>query len=343
MAHAIGELQLRSMTGEITERKYKAELKKLESHELFYESMPEEVSAYSDFVMGLLNEYQKDDPLAELYTEQTLSFTTYVPEGFGTGDAVIVSYDTIHVIDLKFGRGVRVDPYENPQLKLYALGALEAFGFMNDISRIRVSIAQVRLNAFETFETDTTALLEWAEQIKPIAKQAYEGTGAFKAGDWCTFCKFGKRCKARAEAMAEVYEGKYQRDTALTDDEIAKLLPMLDGLKKWASSIQDGALSEILDGGSIPGWKAVAGRANRVISDEEGLAQTLLKDFTEEGIYKPKSLKSLTELERLAGKKYFAEISKAYITRPEGRPTLVPEADKRTAINDIANDFEYDS
>lgn len=341
LAHSIGELQLRQQLGEITKRKYNSELKKLKEDELFYEGMPEEVQEYTNFVIAQFEEYKAKDPLAELYIEQRLDYSSFAPEGFGTGDAVIMSLDTVHVIDLKFGKGVLVDPHENTQLKLYALGALEEFSFLHDIDTVRVSIAQVRLNSITTFETNTVDLLTWAETIvKPAAKLAFDGKGDFNPGDWCTFCKFRNRCKKRAEVMMALFEEQSSKE--LSNDDIAELLPKLTGLKKWATDIEEGALEEILAGGHITGWKAVEGRSNRTISDEPGLAKALLDDYSEDEIYRPRSMKTITDLEKLAGKKYFAEVSAPFITKPPGKPTLVPETDKRPAINDITEELEFD-
>lgn len=340
LAHTIGELQLRLKLGQITKRKYNSELKKLKQHELYYEGMPEEVEMYSEFVMEQFKAYQEKDPQAELYIEQRLDYSRIAPEGFGTGDAVILSNDTVHIIDLKFGKGVLVDPHENSQLKLYALGALEEFGFLHDIDTVRVSIAQVRLNSITTFETDIYKLQTWGAQVvKPIATLAFDGKGEFKAGDWCTFCKFRNKCKKRTNTMLEVYKAK--SDAELSPQEIAELLPQLDEIKKWATGIQESALAEILEGGTIPGWKAVEGRSNRTIQDELGLARVLLVDYSAEEIYRPQALKTITDLEKLAGKKYFAEVSDPFISKPPGKPTLAPESDKRPAINDITEELEF--
>lgn len=341
LAHSIGELMLRLATKEITKRKYNSELKKHQKHELFYEGMIEEVQLYADFVLGLYESYKKEDPLTELYIEQRLDYSKYAPEGFGTGDAVIMSLKTIHVIDLKFGRGVPVDPYENPQLKLYGLGAYEEYSFLHDIETVKVSVAQVRLDSFGTFETSAKDLLDWGEKtVKPKAELAFAGKGEFVPGDWCTFCKFKARCKKRSETFMEIYQEK--KDRELSNEEIAALLPELDALQKWAKDIQEGALEEILEGGSIPGWKAVEGRSTRRITDEAGLAEVLLNDFSEEEIFRPKELKTITNLEKLMGKKDFAQISEGFITKPPGKPTLAPLSDKRPALNDITDELDFE-
>lgn len=341
LAHSIGELMLRLATKEITKRKYNSELKKLQKDDLYYEGMLDEVQLYADFVLGLYESYKKEDPLTELYIEQRLDYSKYAPEGFGTGDAVIMSLKTIHVVDLKFGKGVPVDPYENPQLKLYGLGAYEEYSFLHDIETVKVSVAQVRLDSFGTFETSAKELLDWGEKIvRPKAELAFAGKGDFVPGDWCTFCKFKARCKKRSETFMEIYQEK--KDRVLSNEEIAGLLPELDALQKWAKDIQEGALNEILEGGSIPGWKAVEGRSTRKITDELGLAEALLKDFSEEEIFRPKELKTITNLEKLMGKKDFAQMSEGFITKPPGKPTLAPLSDKRPAINDITDELDFE-
>ncbi len=340
LAHKIGELGLRLSTKEITKRKYNSELKKLRTDELFYEGMIDEVQDYVDLVIELYEKYKEQDPATELFIEQRLDYSRFAPEGFGTGDAVILTEDTVHVIDLKFGRWVHVNPYENAQLKLYALGAHEELGFLHDLEKAKVTVAQVRLENTATFETTIEDLLIWAETVvQPAAVLAIEGKGDFLPGDWCTFCKFKNQCKARNEHFLKIYEE--HKDRELSTEELAALLPSLDEIKRWATDLQEAALEDILSGREIPGWKAVEGRSIRKITDEEGLAEVLLKDYSEEEIFRPRSLQTITNLEKLAGKKYFADISGPFITKPPGKPTLAPEYDKRPPINDISTELEF--
>lgn len=342
LAHSIGELILRLENKEISKREYNSELKKLKEHKLFYDGMIEEVKLYTDWVMELYKGYKKEDPLTELYIEQRLNYSKYAPEGFGTGDAVIISLKTIHVIDLKFGKGVVVNPHENPQLKLYGLGAYEEYSFLHDIETVRVSVAQVRLDAYGSFETTAKELLKWGEEyVRPRAELAIKGEGEFRPGSWCGFCRFRSKCKARASHFTKIFEDKKGRE--LSGEEIAELLPLLDEIQKWAKDIQEGALTEILEGGKIPGWKAVEGRSNRRVFDPEGLALRLLQEGrTPEEIYKPLELKTITNLEKLLGKKVFNEVGDPFMEKPQGKPTLAPESDKRPALDDVADELMFD-
>lgn len=341
LAHDIGELKLRLELGEITKRKFNAELKKIKNHELFYEGMVEDVQVYVDLVMELYKEYQEEDPHAEIFIEQRLDYSKYAPEGFGTGDAVILSKETVHVIDLKFGKGVVVDANDNPQLKLYALGAYEELGFLHDLKTAKATIAQVRLGSTPTFETSVEDLITWAEDVvAPVAELAFKGSGEFKAGDWCRWCKFGPTCRARADHFINLYDEK--KDRELTPEEVGLLLALLDEMSAWIKDVQDGATKELTEGGTIPGWKLVEGRSNRRISDPDGLAEILLEEHREEDIFKPKELITLGGLEKLVGKKKFLEISSSFITKPPGKPALAPESDKRPAIYDVADELEFE-
>lgn len=344
LAHAIGELGLQLASGKITKRKYTAELKKLKEHSLFYPGMLDEVQDYVDFVVGEWTEAKKKDPEADTLIEQRLDYSKYAPEGFGTGDAVIVAKGVVHVIDLKFGTGVIVDPYENAQLKLYALGAYEALHFLYDIETVKVTIAQVRLDAIRTFETTVKDLVRWGEEtVKPAAALAIEGKGELNPGEWCakTYCKFRDRCKARAQHYQKLYE--QHRDRELTNEEIGQLLPVLDAMKKWAREMEEGALNELLTGGTIPGWKAVEGRSNRRITSPEAFAEALLSEgYGEHEVFKPLELKGITDLEKLVGKREFKTFEGTFIEKPPGKPTLAPEHDKRPIINDVEAELTFD-
>lgn len=179
--------------------------------------------------------------------------------------------------------------------------------------------------------------------VRPAAQLAIEGKGEMRPGEWCakTYCKFRDRCKARADHYQRIYEEHRGRE--LSNEELGQLLPVLDAIKKWSTEIQEGALSEILTGGTIPGWKAVEGRSARKITDQEGLAETLLEEgFDSELIYKPLELKGITDLEKLVGKKNFSSFDGRYIEKPPGKPTLAPEHDKRPAINDVESELTFD-
>lgn len=339
LAHAIGELGLLKFTKAITPQKYGAEMKKLRGHELYYKGMEGEVDEYVNFC---IDEYNTLDS-AIMQVEERLDLTNWAPDAFGTGDCVIVSPNTIHIIDLKFGRGQYVEVFENPQLKLYALGALDDWSFIfPDIEEVKITIAQVRLGESNTYRMTKEDLIKWGEEVvRPKADLAYKGQGERAPGSWCKWCKVRQRCKVRAKALLD--------DTGpgpeeLTNDEIAKLLHSADDVMDWAKELKEYALDRALAGTAFKGWKVVEGRSNRKITDEEGLASALIEEgFSEEEIYKPKSLEGITKLTKLVGKSEFDDLSAGYIEKPKGRPTLVVESDKRPEYSTVADEFEFEN
>lgn len=341
LAHSIGELQLQLALKMITKRKYTSELKKLQAHEMYYEGMLDEVEDYTNYVLETYHEAINKSKDAFISLEERLDYSTYVPEGFGTGDCIIIADGEMEVIDLKFGKGVEVSPINNPQLKLYALGAYEKYGFIYGIEKITMTIAQVRLNNISSWTITASMLEEWAEEeLKPKAEEAYEGKGEVIPGPWCTFCKVRQICRARAEMNLGLYN-KFKKDPKLLNvEEIAEILGQAADIQKWAKEMQDYALHEALKGTRYPGFKLVEGRSNRRIEDEDGLAQVLLKEgYAEEKIYKPKALEGITNLEKVVGKKKFATLGEKFIVKPPGKPTLVSEDDKRPELDSAEEDF----
>jgi len=318
-----------------------AELEALKSNELFYEGMIDEVEEYTNYVIEAYHEALAKTKDAMIFLEETLDYSTYVPEGFGTGDAIIIADGEMEIIDLKFGKGVEVSPIDNPQLKLYALGAYEKYGFIYGIEKITMTIAQVRLNNIQSWTISADMLLEWAEtELKPKAKLAFEGKGEPVPGPWCTFCKVKTVCRARAEANLNLYNRYNTNPNLLSAEEIAEVLKEIDDIQKWARELKDFALEEALRGTKYPGFKLVEGRSNRVIENEEEFAKVLINEgYHEEQIYKPRALQGITVLEKLIGKKRLAEIGEGFIIKPPGKPTLVPESDKRPELGSVEDEF----
>jgi len=318
-----------------------AELEALKSNELFYEGMVDEVEEYTNYVMETYHEALAKTKDAVIFLEETLDYSTYVPEGFGTGDAIIIADGEMEIIDLKFGKGVEVSPIDNPQLKLYALGAYEKYGFIYGIEKITMTIAQVRLNNIQSWTISADMLLEWAEtELKPKAKLAFEGKGETVPGPWCTFCKVKTVCRARTEANLNLYSRYNTNPNLLSAEEIAEVLKEIDDIQKWARELKDFALEEALKGTKYPGFKLVEGRSNRVIENEEEFAKALINEgYNEEQIYKPRTLQGITVLEKVIGKKRLAEIGEGFIIKPPGKPTLVPESDKRPELDSVEADF----
>ena len=294
--------------------------------------MADYVQRYIDIVL------EKIKPDSEVFLEQRLDFSPWVPEGFGTGDAVIITDDVLEIVDLKYGKGVPVSAENNPQLRLYALGAVNEFSVLFDFERIRTTIVQPRLDSVTSEELTLDELLEWGEQIKPIAQQAYEGKGEFKAGDHCRFCKARRTCRARAEANLELARYEFRQPELLTVEEVAEILAKAEELAAWAKDVKEYALTQAYRHGvKFPGWKVVEGRSTRKITDEAELAKRLAAEG-----YDPfkQVLKTITELEKTVGKKKFAELSAGLVEKPPGKPTLVPESDERPEISSAALDFK---
>ena len=297
---------------------------------------------YRDFVMEQVEEARKlsADPL--ICVEQRLDYSRWVENGFGTGDCVIVADDLLHVIDYKYGLGVLVsasgdDGTGNSQLKCYALGALDTFGDLYDIRRIKLSIYQPRRENVDTFEMPVEDLLRWADDVlSPTAKLAFTGDGEFCAGDHCVFCKVKATCRARADYNMELAKYEFEKPAMLTDEEIAAILPMIDSLVSWATDIKEFALQQALSGTVYEGYKVVEGRSNRKYSDETAVAK-----IVQDAGYDPfeKKLLGVTAMQRQLGKKKFQELLGGLLYKPPGKPVLVPTSDSRPEFNTAANDF----
>lgn len=312
---------------------------KLRMDERYRPVMEEHADTMVGYVMDLFDQYSD----AVLMSEQRLDFSRWVPDGFGTGDALVIADGVIHVIDYKYGKGVPVYAEDNPQLRLYALGAYEAYDSLYDIHEIHTHIVQPRLDSQTTETLTAEELLRWADEyVAPRAQLALTGEGVMNPGEWCRFCKVRATCRARAEQQLALAQYEFKSPLVLTPEEIGDILGRVDELAKWAKSVKDYALqSAVSNGESFPGWKLVRGRANRKLTDEEEVAGLLLEQgFQPHQIY---SLKGLTDLEEVVGKKQLADLLGDYIVKPEGRPTLAPETDRRQAItHSAAEDFADD-
>lgn len=341
LAHDLGELILQLELKIITKRKFNSEFNKIKEHEMYYEGMIDDVEDYTNYVIETYHEAVAKTKDTFISLEERLDYSTYVPEGFGTGDCIIIADGEMEIIDLKFGKGVEVSPVNNSQLKLYALGAYEKYGFIYGVEKITMTIAQVRLNNISSWTITANMLEEWAEnELKDKAQVAYEGKGETIPGPWCTFCKVRHNCKARTEYHLGYYEQAPKDANLLGNKEIAELLGVVDDIAKWAKELKDYALDEALKGTRFPGYKLVEGRSNRKIEDEDALATVLISEgYQEDKIYKPKALEGITNLERVIGKKKFTELAGDLITKPPGKPTLVSVDDKRPELDSVEEDF----
>lgn len=335
-AHTLAELKLLEFKGEDVT----TEIEDFRAESPYYdEEMEEATTLYRDLVVEQFNTHT--NPRIEL--EVQVDFGKWVPEGFGTSDVVIISDGVIEIIDLKYGKGVPVDAYQNPQLMLYALGAFDLYDMVYDFDRIRMTVVQPRLDSISTFEIETEELLYWANNyVAPRAIQAWEGIGEWNIdADVMRFSKVRAQLRPRAEKNFEIIDKYEFTESALLEPhEIAEILDQAKEIKAWIESVEYYALDQAANHGvEFPGFKVVEGRSNRKIVDENELA-TVLEEEGFNDIYKPKALLALGQLEKLVGKKHFAELAEDYLIKPTGKPTLVPITDKRNPMNSVQSAIE---
>lgn len=341
LAHELGKLTLKLNLGEITKRTFNSKFKKIQENKLYSADMPDYVQTYVDTCLERVSEAKATTPDALFKIEQRLDFSEWVPDGFGTGDFVIIADGTMEVCDLKYGKGVPVSANNNKQMMLYALGAIAEFNFLYDIQKVRMTIIQPRLDNLSTFEVTTEDLLKWAEDyVRPRAELAIKGKGEFCAGDHCKFCRAKAVCRARAEKNMELAKYDFEEPALLDNNDVAYILSKIDELVNWAGDVKDFALEQALNGEEYDGFKVVEGRSNRKYADTEAIVEILRdNNFNDPDIFKPSELITLTNMEKLVGKKKLTELIGDYIVKPPGKPTLVPIADKREPYNPAKADF----
>lgn len=308
----------------------------------WYNSEMEEcATGYATYILELVEEAKKTCPDPVVLIEQRLDYSKYVTDGFGTGDCIIVADDTLHIIDYKHGRGVLVDATDNPQMKLYALGALDLFDFLYDIHTVSMTIYQPRRANISTYTLPTQELLDWANDVLvPTAELAFNGEGDYHCGQWCQFCKAKADCRERARANMELARYEFRQPPLLTDEEVESILGQIDDLVSWAEDIRSYALQSAISGKQWSGYKLVEGRATRKYTDENAVAATVMAAG-----YDPyeKKLLGITAMTTLLGKKKFNELLSSLIAKPQGKPTLVPESDNRPAMTTILDDFKEET
>ena len=317
-------------------------------HPSFNQSMLDHAEDYRDYVMEQLAEAKKDDAMATLLVERRLDFSDYVPEGFGTGDAVIVSDGMLRVIDYKYGQGVKVEAHGNSQMRLYALGALSEFGYLYNVEKVSTTIFQPRLGWIDTEILSTEELLAWGQHVKDIAAIAARGEGEKKAGSHCKFCKVADRCPALAAYQMETVSRAFDEPDELSESEIAEILLKKKDFEGWLKRISEYALDQAINHNTtFPGMKLVAGTSRRTITKPEELVKYCVEHqlAEEDKLYKPRELITLGDLEKLVGTKKVAKELGEFIEKPEGKPTLVSVKDKRpewSAEKSIIDQFEED-
>ena len=336
LAHALAEAQIRRYLGEITDEEEALRIETIRGNALYAPEMDEYVSEYVDLCIEKINEAH-----GTALVEERLDFSRWVKHGFGTGDMVILGDGTLEIVDLKYGKGVPVPAEGNPQMQLYALGAIEQYGCIYDFDHVRMSIFQPRNGGLSTHLISVDNLLAWGEEIKPIAELAYAGKGEFQAGEHCRFCKAAAQCKTISEYNMEIAKLEFQDADLLTDEEVSLVLSRVDGLVRYAEKIKVFALNEALKGHKWPGYKVVEGRSNRRITDEAKAVELLRKaGYSDDVIYKPIKMQGITELEKALTKKKFTTLLGSVVEKPPGKPTLVPEEDERPEYDSAKNEFE---
>lgn len=335
LAHRLGELRLRERWEPGPDRAL--DFEEVRSDPMYSGAMEEHIDAYVSFVEERMAEAKTRCADPRIFIEQVIRFDDYVPEGFGTADCIILADGTMDVVDFKYGKGVPVSAEGNPQMKLYALGCYIAMSWVYDIHTVRMNIFQPRLDSVSTAEISSEKLVTWAnEELKPTAALAWEGKGDYAPGsETCRWCKAAPICRARADYQLELAKYDFAQPATLNPEEVAAILHRLPDFKAWAEQVEAFAQDAAVNKGiTIPGFKVVEGRSNRKYADEEAIAKALRKaGYKVADIYKPKALLGITAMEKLLGKHRMETLIAPYITKPPGAPTLVPDTDKRPALN----------
>ena len=332
-AHALCEWKVR--------RALKMQAGKRPSSDYWSDEMEECSDDYRDYIVDLVTAAKQHckDPIALI--EQKLDFSCYVPDGFGTGDFLLVADENLNIVDFKYGRGVPVYADHNPQMMLYALGALQLFDMLYDIREVTLTIFQPRLMNVSVWSLSSEDLYRWAEEeLKPKAEQANKGEGEYLPGSWCRFCKARNQCRARAESFLELARMEFQPPALLSDEELAEVMGKADELSRWCSDIMAYATAAAIEEGRhFAGFKVVRGRSVRKFYDPKAVEQAA-KEAGYSDIY-TKTLITLTAFEKLMGKETFKEVLGKYVIKPDGKLTLVPVSDKRpeVSVNPAENEF----
>lgn len=329
LAHAIAELKLRKQFEIMKPSYYEGMLRELKTNPNYQPEMDGYTDEYIDRILKLCHGFPSKPYVA---IERRLDFSHIVPDGFGTGDCIIIHEDELHVCDLKYGKGIPVSAQNNPQLRLYALGAVQEYAMLFGIRRITTHIIQPRLDNFDEESLTAEELTAWGETVKPFAAQAFAGEGEFHAGEHCRFCRARSKCTARAKALLEL-EGpkeRQERGELLTDDEIGEILTRAITLKNWIESLETYVKEQLTVGKPMKGWKLVEGRSTAKISDyEQAVTKLTAAGYDKALLYKTAPL-GLTDLDKLVGsRKALKEIIGDLLIKPAGAPTVVPESDKR--------------
>lgn len=357
LAHSVCELAAKKKFTVMNNRTYNSRLKKLKADPKWDDEM---LSTAATYVEHLTEHAMRFEHAPYVALEVQVDITDYAPEAFGTCDCVMIGGDELIITDYKHGKGVPVSAQDNPQMLLYALGALKLYRpiYGDMIRRVSTYIDQPRLGSYDGASMTVEELLAWGESIKPKAAAAFMGTGEFAPGEWCRFCRAKAKCRARANQNTALEDFKdciplgrsipmqaeydatgFKPSNCLTDEEIGALLVRAEGLVAWYNDLKEYALAACLNGKTIPDWKAVEGRSTRAWTDQDAALEALMAGGVEEAIIYDRVPKTLAQLEKVIGKQRFGELVGGMITKSPGKPALAAESDKRPAYNGAAADF----
>ena len=331
LAHSICELKLKQKFVKTqAAATFRKKLKKLQADELYQSEMEGYTEEYIDYISEIVYGFNSTPYVA---AEVRVDFSHIVPEGFGTCDCIIIHGDQMHIVDFKYGKNVHVSAGGNPQLKLYALGALKAYGILYPIENITLHIVQPRVDNNNSVDITTEELNMWSGVIKPWVEQAYKGEGDFNPNEeTCRFCRAKATCRARAEKNLELAKDDFRLPPLLSNDEAGEALKKARDIKQWVTDLESWALKALLSGEDVAGWKAVEGRSNRAFADQDRAFEIIKASGVDENMLYERKPITLTAVEKLLGKKEFAELLADQIIKPPGKPTLAPETDNRKAI-----------
>ena len=332
LAHELCELKLKKYTTVMPKGTYTRAHNKIMKSELWQSEMEGTSETYLEYVKEIM---LSCEIAPAVLIEKRVDFSRYVPEGFGTADCLILAGDTLHVIDYKHGKGVVVNAGHNPQMMLYALGAMSELSLLYRFEFVHMTIVQPRVNNISEFTMTADELRDWGESVvKPKAEAAISGNGTFKAGDWCRFCRAKQQCKTRYESNDSLYPELSERHDPrlITLDELGEYLRRGRDMAAWLEDMKEYALSESLAGADVPGWKAVEGRGSRAFTDTDEAVDILIKNGIDESVLYERRVLTLAQMEKAVGKKAFGELVGDLVVKNPGKPTLVEESDKRPRI-----------
>jgi hypothetical protein len=329
LAHEIAELKLTKHFTPMSPKTFSKKLQVLKAKPRYDAEMLGYTDDYLEYIQQLAHSFAAQ-PYVTI--EKRVNYSHIAPEGFGTADCIIIGGNVLHIVDLKYGKGVPVSATHNPQMMLYALGALAEYSMLYAIDEVAMHIVQPRLGEPSSWAIPAADLWAWGQKVKPIAQTAFDGKGEFCAGEWCKFCRAKATCRARSNNMTalEAFGGK--KPPLISNEEVGDILIRAQTLKAWVSDLEEYALTELLKGEEIPGWKAVEGRSIRQFEDTDKAFKQIIKAGYDEALLYERKPITLTAVEKLLKKKQFNELLGQYVIKPPGKPTLATETDKREAI-----------